>query len=153
MGARLRAVRPASRLALALAAGCYTYVPVDRAAAPGTEVRIELGDPVPTAVERVLGRGTAVVEGRVTALEDTAVVLSVSRTVRRDSTEATWGGETVTLPRAVIRDVGARRLDRRRTVLFGAAVAGAIALVMAVVARAEGGGSGSGPPVGGPTPP
>lgn len=145
--------RAAALLATLVVAGCYTYVPASGTPAPGSEVRVGLTGELSPAVERVLGRGVAVVEGRVVAQGDSGVVLAVTRSLTRDSIEASWGGEQVLLPPSVVAGVAARRLDRRRTTLFSAAMVALAAVSGVILSQLQGEASGTPPGSGGGGPP
>jgi hypothetical protein len=156
----LPACRAAAAVFLAFAGGCYRYAPM-----PGTDVgttsdvRLMLTSDGSAALAPVLGRMTVGVEGRVTRVADSSLVLAVSSTLKRGDEDETslsrtvWAGDIVQIPRRAIATMEQRSLDGRRTTI----AAGMTAAIGVLAARflvhglgSAGSESGSGPGV--PTP-
>jgi hypothetical protein len=133
-----------------LLSGCYRYVPVAAAPAPGAEVRLYLTPDGASRLAPALGPQTAIVAGRVEASRDEGVSLVMSSTTKAYGATTRWIGERVTIPAAAIARGERRVLDRRRSLLAGAGVALATAAGYAVLRAVRGGGADAGG--GGPTP-
>lgn len=102
--------------ALLAAAACYRYTPIESGAVPvGSEFRASLTEDGTTRLVPTLGAQVAKVEGRVLSNSDTAFVISISATTNRSNVQTFWTGETITIPRATIQSIEARKLDRKRT--------------------------------------
>jgi hypothetical protein len=136
--------------AAALAAACYSYVPLASGAARnGDEVRVYLNPSGAADLAREIGPGMASVDGRVLELRpDSSVVVAVSllRSMRGD--QIAWQGDApLVIPHSAVGSVERRQLARGRTV---AASAGATVAVTAVgvlaVRRGGKGGGTTGPP-------
>src|SRR5260370_41493184 len=96
MSARLAAV-----ILLGLAAGCYNYFPLTTAdPRPGTRAAAQLSDSGTLALGRYLGPDVADEEGRLVAVTDQDIVISVVTVRNRNGVEHYWIGELVTLPRS-----------------------------------------------------
>jgi hypothetical protein len=137
-------------LLLALAPGCYSYVPIESGAPPlGSEFRASLTDEGSSRLSTVLGAQVAEVEGRVSSSNDTAYVVAVSATRSRAHVQTFWTGESVTIPRSSVQRIEARTLNRQKTWLIVAAglVGGFLtAKVFGLGGSASGEGPGGGPP-------
>lgn len=109
-------------VALLLSAACYNYVPISAGAPPlGSEFRARLTDDGSMRLTPVLGAQVALVEGRVSETNDSALVVSISATTNRAQQQTFWTGESITLPRSTVQTIEARKLDRRKTWLIAAA--------------------------------
>jgi HAMP domain-containing protein len=108
---------------------CYTYaaVPVTE---PLAEQRVELSinDAGRVLLQRQLGPGALLVEGRVVEQNDAGLTLRVYRltTLRGDAT--TWSGEVVEVPSTAVELVTRREFDRQRTMVAMAVSVGAVTL-------------------------
>jgi hypothetical protein len=137
--------------ALLLAIGCYRYVPIASGApALGTEFRAQLTDEGTIRLAPLLGNQVTVVEGRMSASNDSAYVVSVTSTTNRSQVQTFWTGESVHLPRAAVRTIESRELNRRKT-WFVAALGVAGGFFAAKIfdlfgGSAEGSGGGGPPP-------
>lgn len=136
---------------LLIAAACYTYVPVSAGVPPvGSEFRAVLTSDGAARLAPVLGGQVAVVEGRMSSTNDSAYVVSVSATRNNAQVQTFWTGESITLPRASVQTIEARRLNKRKTWLIAAAgiVGGVLtAQIFGLGGTASGdGGGGPGPP-------
>jgi hypothetical protein len=119
----------AALLCVISAAGCYRAVPVpDPASHPGALVTVALSARGSEELAPVLGPGVARAEGVVRRGGADTLVVALARTETRDGRGARWTGETVAVPARHVTGVSRRALDRGRTWLLVAAVAGAVAL-------------------------
>lgn len=136
---------------LLVAGGCYRYVPIASGAPPlGSEFRAQLTDEGSIRLAPLLGNQIAMVEGRLSASNDSAYVVSMTSTTNRSQVQTFWTGESVSLPRAAVRTLESRELNRRKT-WFVAALGLAGGFFAAKIfdlfgGSAEGGGGGGPPP-------
>jgi len=124
--------------AVLMLSGCYRYVPTSANApiAAGSEVRLTLTPAGAATLTPILGRDNRAVEGHVSAVTDAAYVVAVSGILKREQgsggefslTRTTWGGESVSIPRAALEGVELRSLDARKTG-FVAVLGTALAIV------------------------
>src|SRR5258708_6547440 len=111
MDARLAALALLSSLA-----GCYNYLPLTTAdPQPGTRVSAQLSDSGSLALSRYLGPDVAAVEGRLVAVTDQDIGISVVTVRNRNGVEHYWKGEVVTLPRGDLAAVRQRKLAAGRS--------------------------------------
>jgi hypothetical protein len=97
----------------------------------------------------LLGAQVTLVEGRVSAANDSAYVVSVSATTNRELQQTFWTGESITLPRSSVQTIEARRLNRKKTWLIAAlGIAGGLvtAQIFGWGGGASGDAGGGGPP-------
>lgn len=141
MSARLAAVT-----LLGLAAGCYNYFPITAAdPRPGTRVAAQLSDSGTLALSRYLGPDVAAVEGRLVAVTDQDIGISVVTVRNRNGIEHYWKGEVVTLPRGDVATLRQRKLAPGRSALLVlAGVGGSFAILDAfgLVSTGSGGNAG-----------
>jgi hypothetical protein len=150
--------RLAGAVWLALAAGCYRYVPLPAADAPtlaaGTEVRLHLTPEGSARVGSALGAPAAVVTGRAERAGGDSVSVLVSETAAAAGAGARtrWVGERVTISAGAVTRGERRALDRRRSLLAGGGVVLAAAAGYALLRAVAGGGvdAGGEPGVGTP---
>ena len=143
----------AGLLLLGTGAGCYRYVPItSNSPSVGSEFRAHLTEEGSTRLAPMLGAQVATVEGRVSSTNDSGYVISVSTTTNQARVATFWTGETVTIPRATIRTLEARQLDRKRTWLAASVgvVGGFLLAQIFGLFDGSAGGDGPGPP---PPPP
>ena len=123
--------------------GCYNYSPVTTAdPQPGTRVSAQLSDSGTLALARYLGPDVATVEGRLVAVTEQDIGISVVAVRNRNGIEHYWKGEVVTLPRGDVASVRQRKLAAGRSVfLVLAGVGGSVALLEAfgVIGTGSGG--------------
>lgn len=130
-----------------LQAGCYSVRPVaGTELQPGTRVVATL---TPEGAEQVAAQvGPRVVgfEAAVGSAAGEQWEMFVYTLVKRDSTEETWNGERVMVPRAALASVSEKRLDRTRSYLAaGIITVGALLLARGFQTGFFSGG-GDGPP-------
>jgi len=144
---RRRPVRAAGALLIAtLTVACYSYTPVESATLrDGTPAQVELTDQGAATLAGAIGPRGRAIQGIVRQVTDTAVTLSATTVLRRDGSEESWSGETVSVPRTLIASVGRKTLARGRTVAAVAAVAAAVALLVRSFTGGSNGGGTSGP--------
>lgn len=133
----LRRAAPAV-LALGLA-GCYAHVPLYTAPDPGTRVLLELNDRGRVALEQNVGPEVASVEGVVTAVVDSQLVVSVTKTRGLYGPEVRWAGESVVFRQEYLRAMGERRYSRARTFALASALASGTLAFMATRSLLGGG--------------
>jgi hypothetical protein len=134
-----------------MGAGCFNYVPVvTGAAAPGTDVRIQLSAEGSGQLSRVLGARVNAVDGTLTTISpDSAMVVDAQWVQTADGLRERWtGAPHFSLPRSYVASVERRALDRRKSTFAAVAIAGAIAAV-GVIAMRGGGSEGGRDPGGG----
>ena len=142
---------PAVAAMLAVAAGCYTYRPIDTPnPAPGIEVSAELTEMGTASLGRLLGAGAVEVRGRLAAVSDSSITLAAEAVTLRSGVEMFWQGERVTLERALVERLSERRISRRKSLIAGGAMIAAASVAAIVLGRRGGGsappgGDGSGP--------
>ena len=126
MDARLAALALLTSLA-----GCYNYLPLTTPdPQPGTRVSAQLSDSGSLALSRYLGPDVAAVEGRLVAVTDQDIGISVVTVRNRNGVEHYWKGEVVTLPRGDLAAVRQRKLAAGRSAaLVLASVGGSVALL------------------------
>jgi hypothetical protein len=123
--------------------GCYRYAPIDpQAPAPGAEVRVRLTDAGAITLAPYVGNRIELIDGHISSVVDTAVTVSVTGTTDRLGVEATWRGEQVSIPRTAFYELTRRTLDRRRSFVAGAIVAGVIVAIGIGFSVAGNGGGG-----------
>ena len=143
-------IKLAGACAIVLAAGCYEYVPPPEGRpATGRDVRVQLTDAGTAAVAPVVGPRVVAVDGRLTAISDSALTLAATGTTKENGVEDLWRGEQVIVPRAYVASVAQRAFSRRRTVtasVIGLALtAGAYALIGPGGVSGSAGGHSGGP--------
>jgi len=89
--------------------GCYRYSAIEpKAAAPATDVRLNLTPAGSAALVSTLGVSTAAVEGKVVRVTESDYVLTMSSTLKRTDedpgsmTRTVWAGESVSIPRSAV---------------------------------------------------
>ena len=109
---------------------CYRYSAIDaQSPALGTEVRVRLTDAGAVALGPLVGNRIELVDGRIAAVSDTALTLSVTGTTDRLGSEVPWKGESVVFPRATVAGLERRSIDRGKSYLVGGIAAGLVAAV------------------------
>jgi len=104
---------------------CQTYMPV--ALSPeiaSGNVRVTLTSSASAASLGKLGSGVGQLEGRLAALSDSALTMSVSQVNRLSGSEESWDGESVTIPRNDVASVERRRTSVSRSLLLAGAIVG-----------------------------
>ena len=130
-------------------AGCYKNVPLYTAPTPGMRVVLELNDRGRTALEQNVGPEVAAVEGLVTAVVDSQLVVSVNKTRGLYGSEVRWDGESVVFRPEYLRAMGERRYSKARTFALASVLASGTLAFMATRSLLGGGSedNGSTPPV------
>jgi hypothetical protein len=108
---------------------CYTYaaVPVTE---PMVDQRVELriNDAGRVQLQRQLGPGALIVEGRVVQQNDAGWTLRVYRLTTLRGEPSTWSGEVVEVPSTAVELVTRRDFDRQRTMVALGVTVGAVTL-------------------------
>jgi len=95
---------------------CYRYTPTQgNAGDVGRPVRVQLTEQGSINLAPMIGPTILTLDGTVSAVRDTLVVLSVTNAIARNGVETSWRGEPVEVPRAAISGVRLRELDKRRS--------------------------------------
>ena len=147
--AGIRAAHAAAAFAVCgtLSTGCYGYTPIESSARPslGADVRVLLTDAGAVALAPWIGNRVALVDGRLAAVVDTSVTISVTGTTDRLGNETPWRGEQVVIPRAMVDGFQRRSLDRGKSYVVGSIAAGVVAAVgVGFTIAGSGGGSRAG---------
>jgi hypothetical protein len=130
------------------AVACTTYAPIHGSeASPGYDVRIRLTDLGAVNLVPRIGPRARELDGTLTQVTDTSLVLSVRRVVREAGGEDSYAGEDVPLKSADFESVEASKASVLRSILAAGAVLASVFLV------AKGAGDVSGGKTGGPPPP
>jgi hypothetical protein len=143
----MRALRVATIAVCSLTIGCYGYTPIEAAARPslGTDIRVLLTDAGAVALAPLIGNRITFVDGRLAAVDDTSVTVSVTGTTDRLGNETPWRGEQVVIPRPMADGFQRRRLDRGKSYVVGGIAAGVVAAVgVGFTIAGNGGGSRAG---------
>jgi len=110
--------------------GCYAHTPLYTLPAPGTRVQLELNDRGRVALEQNIGPEAATVEGIVSAVVDSQLVIAVHRVRPLYGREVRWAGESVVFRPDYLRSMGERRYSRGRTfALAGVLASGTLAFM------------------------
>ena len=137
--------------ALAVTAGCYRYVPAERArVVPGAELRARLTDAGVEEMRRYFGPNVLSVEGPLVSWDGEGLALLSETSVQRAGFPATFMTDTIQLLPHYVADVEFQKLDGKRTAGFTAAILGGAAA--AILASRAFGGSSEGEGGGGPEP-
>jgi hypothetical protein len=114
-----------------LAAGCYTYTPLQTLEpAPPARVALVLSDQGRVGAGPNIGSEVARVEGALVGSTDSAYTVRVASVTDLRGAHSHWTGETVMLRRTWVGNAYERRLSKPRTyLLVGAVAAGFVAFV------------------------
>jgi hypothetical protein len=126
-----RLARGCLALAPAAAAGCYSYVPLDSAPAPGIGVQVDLNDVGRVDLASAVGPDVNSLIGVIESTSDTGFVVRVAQVVGEYGGVTRWEGERIAIKPSDVRSIGARRFSVGRTAVATAlAGAGFVAFVM-----------------------
>jgi hypothetical protein len=144
--------RLAPLLALALAAGCYTYRPLSEPVpAVGTRIQADLTDDGVDSLAARIGPSIQAVDGTVLRADSSSIALAVREVENRRGERSDWQGETVVIPHRFVRDLQERRISAGGTGLLGGVVAaGLIAATQVFGGRGTLEGNAAGAPGAGP---
>ena len=125
---------------LLLSGACYTAVPIESGAPPqGTRVYIELTDAGTVSMASQVGPSIQELFGDVVATTDRDVVIGLRAVTNRRQIESLWSGERVTVPRADIARVRARKLSTKRSAVFAGILTAGLLLTSRAVGLVGGG--------------
>lgn len=133
---RLPLRRPARLLLLVLplsgTLGCYRYHPVVTTSVPaGAEVRLLFSEEGARLLRDAAGMELRQLDGRVVRpLADTAVMVKPDLVITRDGDELSWKRGDLAIPLRAIDRSQERRIDKRRSGGFAAAIAAAFSGVV-----------------------
>lgn len=150
--------RTAGAVALAFGvqsvAACYSRQPIAVGAAPlGATVVVQLTDQARVDLRGSLGAQPEFVEGRVTALNDSALTLAVRGVESLRGEQTRWAGESVVLRRAGIATVQTKQFSTARTAVLAAGIVAALAAVVLSISLTNRGSAAGDQPTAGGTPP
>lgn len=134
-------------LAMWLTAACYNYTPLSLVTPEprtGTYLALTLSDAGSDSLARYLGPDVLVVRGRYLSTDEGGSTLRVSVTSveTRLGLQNSWAGETVTIPRGLIRSLEQRQLAKGKSALLaGAGVASVVAAAAAFSLKPGGSGN------------
>ena len=142
-------------LALTLFSACYRYVPATTGVpVVGNAYRGHFTDEGSRQVARLVGENVSTFDGRILTVTDTAYLVAMSATLKRNDDRATvWTGEQLVVPRDAVGSFELRQLDRPRTVRAAALYTVGLLAVGALVFSISGSVSGSPGGPSGPPPP
>jgi len=109
-----------------VASGCYTYTPVQTAAAPGAVLVFPLNDQGRLTLGPSVGPSAQTIEGTLQSRNDSAYVVFVNSVSYFNGGSNKWSGEPLTIGRTLVLDVQERQFSRSRTFLAVGATAGAV---------------------------
>jgi len=132
---------------LFLQTACYLYVPSTTGSVPkvGQRAQLTLSTEGMTELARYLGPRVGMAEGTVTSVaEDGAITMAVDMVQLSTGLKQPWTGEgVVAFPRAYVVDVKERTYQRRRSIVFGAALGVGLVTVAIIALRSAGAFGGS----------
>ena len=114
--------------AVLMVSGCYVYTPLYSAPSPGIRVALELNDRGRAALEQNVGPEILSVEGVITSIGDSAMVVSMEGAKSIRGVSIRWTGESVTFRSDYVRSLRERRYSGARTLALVSAVASSTAL-------------------------
>jgi hypothetical protein len=115
---------------LATQMACYTLQPLQEVVpVSGQMVAIELSDRGRVLVGGQLGEQVDQVMGTIISSTDSAVTLSVARTVLMQGSTVVWTGEQVAIPREGVRGYRIREFAKGKTVMLSVGVAVGLVLI------------------------
>jgi hypothetical protein len=130
------------------AVSCTSYRPIRAGEAlPGYDVRVDLTDRGAVNLAPRIGPRARQLDGTISKVTDSSLVLSVRRVVREAGGEDSYSGEEIPLKSEDFETVEASRTSVPRSILTAGAVIASVFLV------AKGAGNASGGQTGGPPPP
>jgi hypothetical protein len=109
---------------------CYTTVPLAPAPAPGTTVLLDLNDRGRVELGDRIGPGATMIQGKLDARTDTTVQVRVDAVRYLNGQTNAWAGEPMTIPMRLVDQTWQRNFSRGRATVLGAAVAGALVLLL-----------------------
>ena len=119
--------------ALALLAGCYSYLPLAETPAPGGEARVRLTELGSATLSPKIGAGIIALRGTIVSFDTSSLTISVVGVTSRQELEDLWIGEKVVVPRQFVAGFDRRKFDRTRSALLaGGVVFGGAAIIAGV---------------------
>jgi hypothetical protein len=141
----MRLIRRSVLLSVLLASwACYDYHPITQTgASSGTEVRISLTDQGSINLAPLIGPQITKVDGTLTSVADTMLVVQVSSVINRVGFSSSWNGEQLRVPKAAVSSLERRSLNRKKSWLVGGGSLAAVALAGLGFELVGGGGKGT----------
>jgi hypothetical protein len=128
-----------------LLAGCYSYAPLAGPAPPrATRVHVALDAPTDVQAGRAVLPDVTRVDGELVRLSRDSLVLSAKQAMSETGTSDLPGWPTVSLPRAGIASIYARKFSIARTLALVAGIAAFVALSPQAFSQSGAAGSGGG---------
>lgn len=109
---------------------CYTTAPLAPTPVPGTKVVLDLNDQGRVQLGDRIGPGATTIEATFDARTDTTVRVRVDAVRYLNGETNAWTGEPMTIPTRLVGQSWQRSFSRGRTAAIGAAVAGALILLI-----------------------
>ena len=126
-------------IGLFLCSGCYQYSQFQPTpSALGKAVRVQLTDVGTTHVASQLGPGADYLDGNLASITDSSYTISLADLGRRNGTEETWKGETISLARADVESIGVRKASGGKSAALAAALVSGAVLVARSIGAGEG---------------
>lgn len=124
-------------------AGCATYTPIERqSVSASSETRLDLTERGTLELGTRVGAAVVSIDGRVTAIDDSTLTVSMLQAVTRGGDTQQWQGEKLIVPLGYISGYRKRQTSRKRSFLLaGGVLAGVIVVGAAFVAGNSGSGS------------
>lgn len=112
--------------------GCYTLEPVRGGIVPqvGSRIAFDLNDQGRVALGGTMGPSILQIEGRLLNRDSSNYTLAVSEIHFMQGGDQVWAGERVNINPQFVTSVYERRFSATRTLVVGAATAGAIAAIV-----------------------
>ena len=106
---------------------CYAYTPVQTAPAPGSQLALEVTDEGRVALNDKIGPGVVRLEGTLAGVEGDELLVDASAARQIHGYISDLGGVRVRVPQRYVTRMDTRQLSRKRTLILGGVVVGAIA--------------------------
>jgi hypothetical protein len=122
--------RAALWILLATLPSCYTTAPLAAAPTPGTEVLLDLNDRGRVELGDRIGPGAATIQATLDERTDSLVRVRVGAIRYLNGQTNAWSGEPMVIPTRLVSQSWQRTFSRARAYTLGAAVAGALVLLI-----------------------
>ncbi len=120
-------------------ASCYDYATFAPSQADlGQPVRVELTEVGSTHAMGSVGPGADYIDGRLASLTDSLYTISITDIGRRDGSQESWKGESLSLVRGDVRSIGLRKGSTARSAGLAALIVGGAALIARAIHGSEG---------------
>lgn len=109
---------------------CYSTVPLASAPAPGTTVLVDLNDQGRVELGERIGPGATTIQATLDERTDSTFRLRVNSVRYLNGQTNAWSGESMTIPSRLVSQSWQRNFSRGRAAVLGAAVTGALVLLI-----------------------